>query len=440
MYAVHNVRDGAGQHSLQEHRPPSVLSESVAEVHDRLLAWAARPEGAIPVADVLACYHAFGKHFVPLSLLQALDAARATCLARSEDPAVVQLLDCALDKLDGTYSYRTYLGLPLLTSARPPRRVGGAGTDALLTMLMADLVRHEVRPRDHTEPLRLMVPPPELSFKRARLAMRVLVPALDRLAERHPAGAALAERARQLAAARTDDPTEALSLATEIWELFTESDRQRVTMSLLPVYVVDDEYLFIRTLQAYELVFMELAACTADAVEAVLARRITDATRLMRGCAAMLREARPLFSLQATMRAEAFLKFRGYTLGSSAIQSEGYKAFEALFARPDTARLDSPAFASVPRIKQMVSQGGVGLLEVMGSAAASPGADEHLGRTLAELRTVLVEVDEIHQQWKRTHLRIASRMIGDEPGSGNTDGVAYLRAVMDKKVFSKEPS
>jgi tryptophan 2,3-dioxygenase len=412
----------------------------VAELHDWLLEWAANPEEPFPVADVLHCYHSFGKHFVPLSLLRALDAARATCVARGEDPALVQLLDCALDKLDGTYSYRTYLGLPLLTSARPPEHVEVPGFDELLILIMADLIRHEAGARNGGEPLRLMVPPAELSAKRVRLAMRLLGPALDRLAARQPRSAGLAERAQQLAGARNDTCAAALALSTEAWELFPESQRQRVTMSLLPVYVVDDEYLFIRTLQAYELLFMELAAATADAVQAVLERRIADATRLMRGCARALREAKPLFSLQATMRIEAFHKFRGYTLGSSAIQSEGYKAFEAFLARPDEGRLESLAFASVPRIKEVVAQGAFGVLEAMESATAHPGTEDHLGRALAELRTALVETDEVHEQWKRTHLRIADRMIGDEPGSGNSDGVAYLRAVMDNTLFTKEPS
>ncbi|WP_156727762.1 tryptophan 2,3-dioxygenase family protein [Streptomyces apocyni] len=433
------MRDGAAQDSAQVRVLPGILSEAVAELHDRLLDWAKLPEGPFPVAEVLGCFHSFGKHFVPLSLLQALDAARAASVAQDADSPLPRFLDCALDKLDDTYSYRSYLGLPLLTDARPPQRVTrpgsgpGSGCDELLILLMADLVRHECRPREGAEPPRLMVPPVGLSAKRARLALRLLCPALNRVAVSAslPEAAELSKRAQALVDDRTDDLPGARALAEEIWRIFPEERRQRVDMSLLPVYVVDDEYLFIRTLQAYELVFMELAAATAEAGDAVRRGRIPEATELMRGCASTLRENRQLFSLQATMRAEAFLKFRGYTLGSSAIQSEGYKAFEALFARPDEDRMGSLAYASVPRVRELVAHRGTGLVDDVVSAEAEAAADP-------ELRAALVEVDETHQQWKRTHLRIATRMIGDEPGSGNTDGVAYLRSVMDNKVFPKD--
>ena len=63
-----------------------------------------------------------------------------------------------------------------------------------------------------------------------------------------------------------------------------------------------------------------------------------------------------------------------------------------------------------------------------------PAADESEG-AVAYLRTL----EDSHRRWKATHVTLASRMLGDAPGSGHTSGVEYLRGWVDHRLFWRLP-
>ena len=71
------------------------------------------------------------------------------------------------------------------------------------------------------------------------------------------------------------------------------------------------------------------------------------------------------------MQPEAFLRFREYTDGASAIQSRNYKRLESLCRRPDAGRLDSPAYRSVPEIRERVVAGQPNVDEALRGAIAA---------------------------------------------------------------------
>ncbi|GAA4782611.1 hypothetical protein GCM10023200_15090 [Actinomycetospora chlora] len=312
-----------------------------------------------------------GRHALPPAVLTALDAIAER--HRGRDPFLDAFLDAVLARHRDRFRNAGYLALPLLDAIR---HEDGLGAERLSALLLADVVRHENRhPRGTT---------PELRRKRLRHAAR-FVATIDR----SPA----------------DGTVPPATLAGE-W----------LALTALPVSTEHDEYFFIRALQAHELVFTTLTGLVRTATDAVRAGRPDDAVALLGRATRVLERAGLLFRLVATMRADAFHSFRRYTEGASAIQSEAYKRFELACGEPARDRLDGEAFAGVTAVR------------------AAAGRDDSLARALAAaprptaLDDAVAALEAAHQRWKTAHLGLATRMLGDAPGSGDTAGVPYLAA------------
>ncbi|MFC8850262.1 MULTISPECIES: tryptophan 2,3-dioxygenase family protein [unclassified Micromonospora] len=392
--------------------------------------------GDFPYSTVLGEFQRVGKHFVEKELLALLDEIRARVAASpgSAAPATRLLrdfLDVALDKWDGRYDYRSYLALPLL---RLPCAAGDpvtdpaadpAGTrrdsDRLLLRLVADALAFELAAAaGATTLLPEQRPGPETVAKRCRLGVRAALPALSRLDparavdDREPAAAAAALHAL-VAADLTGD------------------EERELRLSMLPVYVTHDEYLFVRVLQAYECVFAGLADELRGTVAALSAGHPTAAADRLAYARDRLATAGPLFSLLATMQPESFRTFREYTGGASAIQSRSYKLMEALCRTPDGSRLDSAAYRSVPEVREWVLAGHPTVDAAYRTAVRAgrlAGADR--ARVEGEMRAFADAV----LGWRRTHHRLATRMLGARPGTGYTEGTPYLAAVRSIPVFT----
>ncbi|MER6441364.1 tryptophan 2,3-dioxygenase [Streptomyces sp. NPDC001185] len=392
---------------------------------------------AFPYATLLSHLRAVGKHFLPVELLDRLATIRDTLPAVPADTVPVPesvpsarflrtFLDVVLDKHDDRYDYPSYTAQPLLVrpvsgSWETARRV----RDELLLLLLADLVRFERRslgddPADpHGTP-----PQAELVAKRVRLAVRVMEPAALRVLAPGTVDPA--------AVAAVPGRTPGGPLARAVLRTATAYDELTLSVSMQPVYVLHDEYLFLRTLQSFETTFSFMSASLAAAVRCLDEKRSEEAAVLVDAVAGVLKESLPLFSLLATMRPEVFRTFRDFTEGASAIQSQGYKTFESLCSTPTTARLDSPAFTSVPVVRADVLRGRRTVESSWRELAAMhpsvPEADAALGAAVTRLETV-------HQRWKQTHYRLAVRMLGERSGTGYTQGVPYLASVLGNRLF-----
>lgn len=281
-----------------------------------------------PFESVISCLRADGKHFAPTEVLQALASLRARlapAAAGDRDRLMLdQFLAVTLDKWDGTYAYRSYLGIDLLTLGLD----GDGGTtdaagsrrhrDEWVGLLLADLWSFEdgVRSESH-DWLPQMRPESALLRKRAKLIETALTPIVRRLdGTGTGSSGSIAEVSHRLLA--DTSPERRLALLT----------------SMQPVYTAHDEYLFIRILQSFELTFSAMASEMRAAISEVREKNPAAAAEHIHRCSALLAEARTLFSLVATMRAESFRVFRVYTEGASAIQSGNYKTFEALCSPP----------------------------------------------------------------------------------------------------------
>ena len=260
-------------------------------------------------------------------------------------------------------------------------------------------------------------PEPRTVNKRCRHGLRVALPALERLG--------LAEHVT------AEEPELA---ATQLSMLMrresTPAERRALTLSMLPVYISHDEYLFIRVLQLFETTFALLAIDLRNAALMLAGGEGASATALVARAEQTLHESAPLFSLLGTMQVESFRTFREFTDGASAIQSRNYKIMESLCRTPDRERLDSPAYTSTPEVRRAVLAGQITLDEVV--AAADVDCEE-LADAMRAFATTL-------KKWRQTHYSIAVRMLGDaRPGTGKTAGTPYLKSVRGIDVFRSIP-
>ncbi len=395
-----------------------------------LQAWLDEPEPAtFPYDAVVGAYRRVGKHFVADDVLAALAAARETLPDLSGRDAAATLLrrflQVALDKWDGRYDYPTYTGLcllpmPSVDDAPQDAATALARRDRLVVHLLADLVAFELATLDGSaRELPEMRPDARVVLKRCRHALRVALPALERLG--------LAEHA-----AAPEPEAAARGLVAALAEHATPADRRVVQLSMLPVYVSHDEHLFIRVLQLFETTFAMLALQLVEAVHALSGADAGGAAARVEVAESTLRESAPLFSLLGTMRVESFQTFREFTDGASAIQSRNYKIIESLCRRPDPERLNSPAFRSTPEVRQRVLAGHPTLDDVLLSARAAGSLDPE---RCERLEAAMVAFEATLRRWRQTHYRLAVRMLGECRGTGRTEGPPYLGAVRDIDVF-----
>jgi tryptophan 2,3-dioxygenase len=383
-----------------------------------------RPAEGFPYRLITSAVQLVGRHFLPSGLLAEL------ALVRDEYPGESLLgdfLNCVLDKYDNTYRYSSYIAFPVL-AALIKGETPQLQPAELTELLVADAIRFEVAAlhgwHDGLPELR---PSAAVVRKRARHGLRHLVrtgraashPELFRLADR----VASAECARELLDALPEPRSADVAL--------------RLYVSVLPVHVLHDEYLFIRVLQSYETVFAAMVGYARAARDALQSSKSRQAAERVADTARCLDSAGQLFSLLATMSCGAFRTFREFTEGASAIQSEHYKEFELICGMPPADRLRSAAFGNVPLVQAAARSTpgtiATAYLSALEAGRLSAGEDRAMAAALAEL-------ERGHQRWKATHHSLAARMLGNARGSGYTAGVPYLKACLNNRLFWELPA
>jgi hypothetical protein len=252
----------------------------------------------------------------------------------SRDLSAGAYLNCVLDKHDDRYRYETYLALPVLKPLISSR------TARLQAVLVADAMRFELSAL-HGWHDQMPAARPSLDVVRKRLRKGV------RFAEPGQSLGYLLELAE-----RPEEPENARLLLAALPVAPGQDATLRIAASVLPVDVLHDEYLFIRILQAAEATFVTLTRQLRAAIQGV---RAPDADRTRAAVVAAsqcIAQGGQLFSILATMSADSFRRFRQFTEGASAIQSEHYKRFELLCGVPSAQRLASAAFSNVPPVQK----------------------------------------------------------------------------------------
>ncbi|MFC0430671.1 tryptophan 2,3-dioxygenase [Kutzneria buriramensis] len=381
-----------------------------------------------PYDAVVRHFHSVGKHFVPTELLDLLAEARDR-LPTLRGPwthvrTLSAFLSTALDKPDKQYDYPTYLALSLLPLPAVDDPMDQAPfarsrCDRLTVQLIADTLAFEIAAGDRrTTLLPQMRPSAELVTKRCKHGLRAIQPAL-----------------RRLSLDRGLSATEPVALARQVCSVVRAdiafAEQQALDLSVLPVHTAHDEYMFLRVLQAFETTFALLAVQLRGVVAALSELDVDRAVHFLTTSRAALAESAPLFSMLATMQVESFRTFRQFTDGASAIQSRNYKLVEALCRQPDRLRVDSPAFHSVPDVRQRVLAGHFVSLDERYRAVRGDLSSADRDRLTGAMK----EFARAMLRWRNTHYRLAVRMLGEASGTGYTEGTPYLQAVRTIPVF-----
>ncbi|WP_157879678.1 tryptophan 2,3-dioxygenase family protein [Streptomyces yangpuensis] len=366
-----------------------------------------------------------GKHFLPEHMLIRLRKIRDRNAA--DLPFLDTFLDCVLDKHENRFWNRTYLSLPVLELLLDGRN-SVRSAERMATLLMADVVRFEAGAATGSRegPGRGR---PDAATVRTRLRHAL------RFVAAGPGGAEagdLPSRLDGIPGSRLRELTDRLPgpPATEGWAWFD--------VTVQPVYVLHDEYFFIRILQAHEMLFTAMANHVKSAVSALRAGRPGESAERIDDAAVIFERAAGLFRTVATMRAEHFSAFRHYTQGASAIQSEQYKRFESLCGVPPAPRLHSAAFTSVPAVRAEARAAGHDTVTRAYLDLRRGGGPDRA--EWDRLDTALGRLEGRHQRWKSAHRGLAARMLGDAHGSGYTDGVPYLTGALENRLFWQLPA
>lgn len=343
--------------------------------------------------QVYARIDATGTAVFPGELLEELAAHRAG----SADPYLRAFLDSVLARRDDRFVNRHYLALPLVELVLSDPE-SGLDPDRLAALLMADVIRHEVRTAGRPD-----APAPAVLAKRLKHARRFVAHALG-------------------------EPDTDGCPVTGLPEPPATRAGAWLALSVPRVSARHDEYFFLRALQCHELTFTTLVADVRGATTALRAGDSRRAADLVEHAVTVFGRAALLFRLVATMSPEAFGDFRQHTEGASAVQSDQYKRFEVSCGRPTAERLASLAFDGVPTVRAEVFAGHDDLSRAYLDAYADRPPHPRLAAAMARL-------EDVHQRWKTTHHSLASRMLGDLPGSGYSSGVPYLSGCLRNRLF-----
>ncbi len=402
--------------------------------------WARAPSaGTFPYGEVIGELRRRGKHFTDAALLSKLAWMRSDILptiSGSGQPpngadTLKTFLRVALDKNDGAYDYTTYiavdlLGLPTGAFNTPPTESLRRLHDAAVVSLVCDALQFELDAASgRCDALPEMRPDASLFQRRLELGLKALAPALQRLGFDGV----------------IDDPAHIGDIIDFARRCQSAMSHGTLQMTMLPVFVVHDEYLFIRVLQALETTFAWIAVCLA-AAGASFRNSPDDVVSHLHAASVMLKEGSRLFALLSTMQKKSFETFRTYTEGASAIQSVNYKRMESICRVPDEARLESIAYASVPRVQRSVARAsrcrslrpdsdinlGDARLEAREDGRLSPERDREIEHGMRHFAATL-------RSWRFAHHGIAVKMLGHGAGTGYTEGTRYLKGVREIPVF-----
>ena len=218
-----------------------------------------------------------------------------------------------------------------------------------------------------------------------------------------------------------------------------------------------DETLFIIIHQTYELWFKQIIH-ELDAIVGCLDRdEILGGTRLLRRCHEIQRVLISQLTVLETMTPMDFLSFRDHLMPASGFQSSQFREIEFLSGLKEPKFLtnyepDSPEHAQLSRrlAAPTLRDSYHALLRRRGfDVPATPDAtDGRLVGALVQLyrdptrhydlfllSEALTEYDELFSVWRFRHVQMVERVIGGKPGTGGSDGAAYLRGTMVRRLF-----
>ncbi len=222
-----------------------------------------------------------------------------------------------------------------------------------------------------------------------------------------------------------------------------------------------DEMQFIVVHQAFELWF-KLMLHEIDTIFRLFeARDVREAERLFHRLNRIVEVFIQQLEVIETMVPSDFVKFRDLLRPASGFQSWQFREIEFASGVRDERYLR--LFEGEPGVRERLEarlrapalwDGFAAMLRASGFDAADEGAivlvyTDGRHHDLRMLCEAMIEYDELFQLWREHHVRMAERMIGAKPGTGEkagsyalgqtgplgTHGVEYLRSTLGRKFF-----
>jgi tryptophan 2,3-dioxygenase len=226
-----------------------------------------------------------------------------------------------------------------------------------------------------------------------------------------------------------------------------------------------DELLFIVQHQVAELWLKLLLHELHSARSLLAADELAPALKRLARVKHVQRQLVEQWDVLATLTPSEYAQIRPFLATSSGFQSHQYRAVEFLLGNKnaDMVRVfehDPTASAELTRLLEeptlydeflrYLARHGYAvpaavldrdltqpyrmdddLVDVVAQVYAAPA--EHWG--VYETCEELVDIEDLFQQWRFRHLQVVTRVIGTQPGTGGSSGVAFLRRALDLTFF-----
>jgi tryptophan 2,3-dioxygenase len=208
-----------------------------------------------------------------------------------------------------------------------------------------------------------------------------------------------------------------------------------------------DETLFIIIHQTYELWFKQILHEVAAVRERLGRDEVLSAVRLLRRCIEIQRVLVGQIAVLETMTPVDFLAFRDHLMPASGFQSAQFREIEFLAGLKEPRYLESYPQGTPERVRLEARLAEPTLRDAFHSLLARRGIDADAAGIAALYRDAdsamdlfllaesLIEFDEMITLWRMRHVQMVERIIGGRPGTGGSDGAAYLRGTVQRRIF-----
>jgi tryptophan 2,3-dioxygenase len=267
----------------------------------------------------------------------------------------------------------------------------------------------------------------------------------------------------------TDEPATAGVAAgaeTDFADKMAYGDYLRLDLILgaqQPRSAAHDELLFIIQHQTSEL-WMKLAVHELEsACAAIAADQLPHAFKMLARVSRILEQLNNAWDVLRTLTPSEYTEFRGDLGQSSGFQSHQYRAIEFLCGNRNLAMLKPHAHRAevTAELESILSRPSlydeaIRLLARSGFDVGEERADLRQQRaesdrlraawadiyrdpdthwSLYELAEKLVDLEDYFRRWRFNHVTTVERVIGLKRGTGGTQGVAYLRRMLEVELF-----
>ncbi len=264
----------------------------------------------------------------------------------------------------------------------------------------------------------------------------------------------------------TDTSSPAAGAETDFAGKMAYGDYLRLDLILgaqQPRSAAHDELLFIIQHQTSEL-WMKLAVHELEsACAAIASDRLQHAFKMLARVSRILEQLNGAWDVLRTLTPSEYTEFRGDLGQSSGFQSHQYRAIEFLcgnrnmaMLKPHAHRADVLAGLEGILARPSLYDEAIRLLARSGFEVGPERADLRAPRTesdtlraawadiyrdpethwpLYELAEKLVDLEDYFRRWRFNHVTTVERVIGLKRGTGGTQGVAYLRRMLEVELF-----